>query len=60
MALKDRLAKYAEIERIRARPLIVYVTSSRQNAEGNMAPDALAELSDQLLLIPRERRRQIC
>ncbi len=57
MGLKDRLAKYAEIERIRSRPLIVYVTSSRQNAEGNMASDALPVLIDQLLLMPAGQRK---
>lgn len=35
MGLKDRQAKYQEIERIRGRSLIVYVTSSRQNADTN-------------------------
>jgi hypothetical protein len=37
--------------------LIVYVTSSRQQAEGNMAPDALPELSDQLLLVPADQKK---
>ena len=54
MALADRVKKYREIEELRGRPVFVYVTSSRQNADGGMAPDALAEIIDQILLLPKD------
>jgi hypothetical protein len=54
MALADRLKKYREIEQLRERPLFAYVTSARQNAGGRMASDALPEIIDQVLLLPRD------
>lgn len=53
MALPERLKIYREIEEIRQRPIFTYVTNSRQNAEGGMAPDALPEIIDQILLLPK-------
>lgn len=52
MALVDRLKKYREIEQLRGRPLITYVTGSRQNAAAQMGSDALPEIIDQILLLP--------
>lgn len=59
MALADRLTKYREIERLRGRPVIAYVTSSRRSigalgVGGQMGQDALPEILDQILLLPKE------
>ncbi len=57
MALAERVAFYREIERLRERPLIVYVTTLRPNANGGaMAGDAgIPELLDQLERANRQR-----
>src|SRR5271157_4195568 len=55
MALADRIRMYREIEGLRERPLIAYVTSSRQNAVGGMMPDALPEMIDQIRLLPQDK-----
>ncbi len=52
MSFLQRNKIYKQIEKIRKRPLIVYVTSNRPNANGNMASDVLPEFMDQLLLLP--------
>lgn len=52
MALPERIGLYREIERERARPLIVYVTSTRRNAEAQIARDAICELLAQLQALP--------
>lgn len=57
MGLEQRLAIYAQIEAIRGCPLISYVTSSRRGAEGNMSPDVLPGILDQLLLLPKESKK---
>ena len=44
MGLPERIALYQQIETLRGKPLIVYVTSIRQNAQGNIAQDAVSEL----------------
>lgn len=49
MAYKDRIELYKKIETSRGRPLIVFVTSSRQNATGAIASDVIPELTKQLL-----------
>jgi len=43
---------YKKIEEIRQRPLIVYITSSRQNASGQMASDVIPQFIKQLLMLP--------
>jgi hypothetical protein len=48
MALAERVGLYQQLEELRNKPLIVYVTSIRQNAEGQIGQDAIAELLDQL------------
>ena len=54
MTLKTRLPLYQEVERLRGRPLIVYVTSNRQNALGEIASDSVAELLTQLQALPKD------
>ncbi len=52
MALPDRIKLYAEIEGKRQKPLIVYVTSTRRNAEAQIAADVISELLSQLETLP--------
>lgn len=52
MGIAKRLAIYEEIERLRKRPLIVYVTSLRPNASGQMGTDVIPELCEQILALP--------
>jgi hypothetical protein len=54
MSLPERLKLYSEIEKNRKRPLIVYVTSQRPGAAGNMAGDVIPEFIDQLQNLPKE------
>lgn len=56
MALAERLPRYATIERLRGRPLIVYVTSTRPGATALMAADVIPELADHLTEIPADQR----
>lgn len=53
MSRSSRIALYQEIEKLRKRPLIVYVTSERPNAIGQMTPDVIPELCDQILALPK-------
>lgn len=52
MALQDRLKFYDELEGYRGKPLIVYVTSTRANAAGQIAQDVIPELIGQLHSLP--------
>jgi hypothetical protein len=53
MALAERVRLYRRVEEARGgRPLIVYVTSSRIGASGEMAADAIPELTDQVARLP--------
>ncbi len=54
MTLEDRIGLYEQIEEHRKRPLVVYDTSSRKNAHGNMAADVIPELLDQLRSVPAD------
>jgi ClpP class serine protease len=51
--LDTRRKKYKEIEALRGRPLIVYATSTRPNAGGSIAGDAVREFIDQIDAIPQ-------
>lgn len=55
--LKDRIALYRQLEELRERPLIVYVTSARQNCGGSIASDAVSELLLQLDALPANTKR---
>jgi hypothetical protein len=52
MPFDSRAKRYAEIQRLRDRPLIAYVTSLRQNATGQMASDAIAEFARHIRRVP--------
>ena len=47
-SIAERLELYRRIEELRGRPLVLYVTSMRPNAEGAIAADAIPELLVQL------------
>lgn len=57
MGLDNRLALYRRVEAKRGRPLIVYVTSNRPNANGMIAGDSVPELLDQLQCLPAETKK---
>ncbi len=48
MSYKARKKLYKELEKIRERPVITYITSSRTNAAGNIAYDAIRQFIHQL------------
>ncbi len=52
MGLQARLELYKQVEALRNRPLIVYVTSNRLNANGQIASDSVPEVLDQLQRLP--------
>lgn len=51
---KTRLAIYKKIEKIRGNPLLVYITSQRENASGIMAGDVIDEFIEQIEMLPSE------
>lgn len=57
MPLKERLTLYRELEAKRGRPLIVYVTSNRPNASGQMASDVVSEILAQLQALPADAEK---
>jgi hypothetical protein len=56
MAYQARAELYRQIEAARKRPLIAYITSARQNASGQIAPDVIPQLTKQLAQIPKDSR----
>ena len=54
MNLKERIELYKEIEKLRGNPLIVYVTSQRSGASGQMAGDVIDEFIDQIELLDND------
>lgn len=52
MSITERMKRYHAIEAHRARPLIVYATSTRPGVHAMMAGDAVREFIDQLDAIP--------
>lgn len=55
MGYTERIHLYERLEALRDRPLICYVTSSRQNADGQMGSDVIPELTQQIIAIPHEK-----
>lgn len=53
MGIAERTKLYRQVEERRKRPLIVYVTSTRVNANGMIAGDSVPEFLAQLQLLPR-------
>lgn len=56
MTYSSRKELYQQIEEIRQRPLIVYVTSSRQNAGAQMASDVIPHFVRQLMSIEKAEK----
>lgn len=54
MTYSQRKELYQRIENIRQRPLVVYITSSRQNAGAQMASDVIPHFVKQLMAIGKE------
>lgn len=52
MPITKRLELYRQLEKQRKRPLIVYVTSTRQGSEGAISGDAVPEFQAQLQRLP--------
>ena len=52
MSYQERLVLYEEIETLRERPLICYVTSIRPQASGQIAADVIPEIIKQINEIP--------
>lgn len=52
MGLPERQRLYSELEEHRGQPLIVYVTSDRNGAQGVMSSDAISEIHLQLEALP--------
>lgn len=57
MGQKKRKELYKKIEEHRERPLIAYVTSGRQGAQGLISVDAMRMFADQLFKIPKETKK---
>ena len=57
MGYIERVEIYKKIEEERKRSLIVYVTSSRLNASGQMASDLIPEFTKQLIKIPQTEKK---
>jgi hypothetical protein len=54
MGLLERRELYRQIEDVRQRPLVSYVTSNRPGADGRMAGDAVHEFALQLQALPAD------
>jgi len=57
MAFSDRIVLYEELETALGYPVIAYVTSSRQNASGEMASDVVSQFTKQLLCMPEDKNQ---
>jgi hypothetical protein len=56
MGLQKRIELFRQLEEVRGRALITYVTSSRTNAGGGIAADVVAELMSQLEALPSSEK----
>jgi hypothetical protein len=57
MPYKERLELFKTIEGMRGCPLISYVTNTRVNATGMMAPDVISHFIKQIQCIPNEMKK---
>lgn len=55
MSYEERIDLYRECEKLRQRPLIVYVTSIRPNISSQMSVDSLTSIIEQIETIPEEK-----
>lgn len=56
MSYEKRKELFNQIENLRQRPLIAYVTSIRPNLSGNMAGDSIEHIIEQIQCIPAEKK----
>ena len=56
MSYVTRKALFEQIENLRERPLISYVTSIRPNLSGQMAGDSIDHIIEQIQQIPSDKR----
>jgi ClpP class serine protease len=56
MSYTDRVGLFTQIEEIRKRPLISYITSSRPDASAQMASDVIPEFANHILSVPEEKK----
>lgn len=54
MALADRLPLYTQLEAVRGRPLVVYVTNGRAGIEATMEGDVIGEIMAQVQALPSD------
>lgn len=54
MSIEQRAELYSKMEKLRKRPLLVYVTSSRGNSAAQIAGDVVPEFLDQLQALPSD------
>lgn len=57
MGYQERAQLFQQIEQLRERPLVAYVTSIRPGLSGQMAGDAIRPVIDQLELIPKDKKK---
>lgn len=57
MAINSRIPLYQEMERLRGRPLLVYVTSERNGSQGAIAGDVVSEILSQLQILPNGTKK---
>jgi len=55
MSYENRMELYSKIEELRGKPLIVYITSYRRNAGGQMGSDVIPFFAKQINKIPKEK-----
>ena len=56
MSYRDRVELYRNIEALRSRPLIAYVTSSRLNASGQIGSDVVPHFIKQINAVPADSK----
>lgn len=56
MSIRERLTLYRKLEQKRGRPLIVYVTSTREGSFGGISADVVPEIQDQLQALPKKTK----
>jgi len=56
MSYTERVEIYKQIEEMRKRPLISYITSSRPDASAQMASDVIPEFATQILSVPDDKK----
>lgn len=56
MALEQRIKLYKDIETARKRPLVIYCTSHRKGANGQIASDVVPEILTQIQKLPKKTK----